>query len=83
MTFVRNLSVWQKLLSARKKSERRPIAPKGRLLRLDFLEDRRLLTASVGVAALDATACEIPTSNVGSWRIERARSVECSDARFF
>lgn len=74
MTFVRNLSVWQKLLNARKKRERRSIAPKGRLLRLEFLEDRRLLTASVGVAALDANACESTTSNVGSWRVERAEA---------
>jgi hypothetical protein len=74
MISFRNASVLQKLFGARKVRASRNNAIESRLLRMETLEERNLLTASAGVAALDAVSYEGSTSDVGIWRIERAES---------
>ena len=74
MTTTRNASVFQKLFGVQKSRDAKQNATKGRLLRMEALEERSLLTASIGVVATDARALESLASDVGNWRIERAES---------
>ncbi|MDD3590499.1 MAG: Ig-like domain-containing protein, partial [Thermoguttaceae bacterium] len=68
-----NRSVLHKLFSVQKNRLVRQSAIKGRLLRIEALEERSLLTATVGIAATDAVAAEAPTSsaNYGSFTATR------------
>ena len=74
MTSRRPASVLRKLFGSLKSRDSLKSAREGRLLRLEVLEERTLLTASAGVAATDAISYEGTTSDVGIWRIERAEA---------
>ena len=74
MTSRRPASVLRKFFGSLKSRDSLKSAREGRLLRLEVLEERTLLTASAGVAATDAISFEGSTSDVGIWRIERAEA---------
>jgi len=58
MTSRRPASVLRKLFGSLKSRDSLKSAREGRLLRLEVLEERTLLTASAGVAATDAISYE-------------------------
>lgn len=71
----KRISIWDKSLSSNSPRHtqrlRGDIFPRTRKLRMERLEDRRLLT-SLGVVATDSGAAEGVNENYGTWQISRS-----------